>query len=112
AIYVFQSAGATISFSEIALPSCRPSCTGEGLTFPMIAVGNVDVARPGKVIVVVGKSKLIVLTERGEKIAFRQFVDARHGFTDYDPGRDPAEIDDVGTDRNDIMGRRYGHMQL
>ena len=91
--------------------TCPGQCVNcnDGIEFPAIAVGDIDLASGnGKEVVILSKDRLLVFNEDGTKYYFRQFIDPNHGFTDYTvTDRNGMPLDTTG-----VQGRRYGHIQI
>ncbi|HEY0765475.1 MAG TPA: hypothetical protein VGD61_24065 [Pyrinomonadaceae bacterium] len=89
--------------NQVAQNIVPPNSAGtETLTFPGIAVGNIDNSG-GNEIIVIAKSRLMAFNQNGQKLYYRQFVDPAANFINYDTGKDIP----VGS-TNTLSGRRYG----
>jgi hypothetical protein len=94
--------------NQVAQPLVPPqnSPVPDILTFPGIAVGNIDNAG-GYEIVIIAKSRLMAFNQNGQKLYYRQFVDLGGTFLNYNTANDKP----AGS-TSSFEGRRYGLFQF
>jgi len=102
-IYFLDAFGNLVAQPTV-LPQNSPS--PDILTFPGIAVANIDNSG-GNEIVILAKSRLLAFNQNGGKLYYRQFVDSGGSFINYDTGNDKP----AGSSFS-FSGRRYGLFQF
>lgn len=109
--------GASLSlyFCDIAGCVAGPSVAASGtppnreiLTFPAVMIGDVEPARAGSEVVILSKSRILVVGQNRSAVTFRQFVQPGAAFTSYDATQDKPLVGQNGCDSVAMSGLAYG----